>query len=559
MDSQRPFLYLSLLFLGFLVWQAWQTDHAPPPPVVEATSGNPAVGSAQQPVSVGADVPESSAASVSSQAVPIASAPAVSNATLVHVKTDVLDVTISTRGGDIVSLKLPSYPISLKQKDTPLEFLSAEEPYIAQSGLLHDKTGINAASRAPNHYAIYENAQSSYELTDQNELKVPLRWISEDGVAIEKVFTFRPGQFVIDVDYQIQNGSATDWVGRQYNQLRRGEITSESSMLAPTSYMGGAYYTGKFEKLKFDDMQEEPLNQTVTGGWVSMLQHYFVSAWIPSSAEQSSKLYSKVVSGTTGNEYILGMSSADSNLIAAGQTGSFSSRLYAGPKLQDDMAKLIPGLELTIDYGIFTIFSKPLFWLLSHIHGLVGNWGWAIIFLTILIKVVFFKLSEASYRSMAKMRKVAPKIKSLKDRFGADKQGHQKAMMELYKKEKINPLGGCLPILIQIPVFIALYWVLIEAVELRQAPWALWIQDLSIKDPFFILPVIMGVSMFVQQKLNPPQPDPMMQKMMMAMPFVFTIFFAFFASGLVLYWVVNNLLSISQQWYITRSIENEGK
>jgi len=424
---------------------------------------------------------------------------------------------------------------------------------------LHDKTGINAASRAPNHYAIYENAQSSYELTDQNELKVPLRWISEDGVAIEKVFTFRPGQFVIDVDYQIQNGSATDWVGRQYNQLRRGEITSESSMLAPTSYMGGAYYTGKFEKLKFDDMQEEPLNQTVTGGWVSMLQHYFVSAWIPSSAEQSSKLYSKVVSGTTGNEYILGMSSADSNLIAAGQTGSFSSRLYAGPKLQDDMAKLIPGLELTIDYGIFTIFSKPLFWLLSHIHGLVGNWGWAIIFLTILIKVVFFKLSEASYRSMAKMRKVAPKIKSLKDRFGADKQGHQKAMMELYKKEKINPLGGCLPILIQIPVFIALYWVLIEAVELRQAPWALWIQDLSIKDPFFILPVIMGVSMFVQQKLNPPQPDPMMQKMMMAMPFVFTIFFAFFASGLVLYWVVNNLLSISQQWYITRSIENEGK
>lgn len=559
MDSQRPFLYLSLLFLGFLVWQAWQTDHAPPPPVVEATSGNPAVGSAQQPVSVGADVPESSAASVSSQAVPIASAPAVSNATLVHVKTDVLDVTISTRGGDIVSLKLPSYPISLKQKDTPLEFLSAEEPYIAQSGLLHDKTGINAASRAPNHYAIYENAQSSYELTDQNELKVPLRWISEDGVAIEKVFTFRPGQFVIDVDYQIQNGSATDWVGRQYNQLRRGEITSESSMLAPTSYTGGAYYTGKFEKLKFDDMQEEPLNQTVTGGWVSMLQHYFVSAWIPSSAEQSSKLYSKVVSGTTGNEYILGMSSADSNLIAAGQTGSFSSRLYAGPKLQDDMAKLIPGLELTIDYGIFTIFSKPLFWLLSHIHGLVGNWGWAIIFLTILIKVVFFKLSEASYRSMAKMRKVAPKIKSLKDRFGADKQGHQKAMMELYKKEKINPLGGCLPILIQIPVFIALYWVLIEAVELRQAPWALWIQDLSIKDPFFILPVIMGVSMFVQQKLNPPQPDPMMQKMMMAMPFVFTIFFAFFASGLVLYWVVNNLLSISQQWYITRSIENEGK
>jgi YidC/Oxa1 family membrane protein insertase len=289
-----------------------------------------------------------------------------------------------------------------------------------------------------------------------------------------------------------------------------------------------------------------------------MMQHYFLSAWLPNDPKAENFLYSKVVTAGGAQEYLIG-SRSSATTIPAGERGTLSSRFYAGPKLQNDLEKLAPGLELTVDYGILTIISKPLFWLLSTIHSVVGNWGWAIILLTILIKAVFYKLSEAGFRSMAKMKNVAPKLKSLKERYADDKQGYQQAMMDIYKKEKINPLGGCLPILIQIPVFISLYWVLLEAVELRQAPWMLWIKDLAIKDPFFILPLLMGISMFIQQKLNPPQPDPMMQKMLTAMPIVFTVFFAFFPAGLVLYWFVNNLLSITQQWFITRAIEQEAK
>ena len=556
MDSQRPFLYLALFFLGFLIWQQWTADHTPKSqPAVSTSQSASKTASDAVARDTGADIP--SANTPSAAQAPTAGTTSTAAPT-VHVVTDVLDVTISTRGGDITTVKLPTYPVSVEQKDIPLVLFSADKPYIAQSGLLHDKTGAGWDKRAPNHYAMFTAEQTNYTLDGKEKVQVVMHWQSEDGVQVDKIFTFHKGEFHVDVDYQVQNASGSNWVGREYMQLRRGKPVSKGSHLGGArSYFGAAYYDGKFHKLPLDKMAENPLKETVTGGWVTMMQHYFLSAWIPSSPESENLLYSKVVNGAKGQEYIIGLRS-QAVTIPAGEKGMLHSRLYVGPTLQNKLASLAPGLELTIDYGIFTIFSKPLFWLLSKIHSLVGNWGWSIILLTVLVKGVFYKLSETSYRSMAKMKKVAPKIQALKDRFGDDKQAHQQAMMDLYKKEKINPLGGCLPILIQIPVFIALYWVLIEAVELRQAPWILWIKDLSVRDPLFILPVIMGVSMFIQQKLNPPQPDPMMQKMMMAMPFIFTVFFAFFSSGLVLYWVVNNMLSIAQQWYITRKLEKEG-
>ena len=561
MDSQRPFLYLSLVFVIFLIYQAWVTDHAPV--LQETASQTQAAAFGDSEASV--DLPDSSAPA--SLANPAAAAPVqevsapgqTKPATQVMIKTDVIEAVISTRGGDIVDIRLPTYPISLEQKDQPYQLLhQSGAPYIAQSGLLHEKVnGQDQRDRAPTHYADYSTPQTRYQLADgQDELRVPLTWTGPDGISVTKTYVFHRGDFTIGLDYKVNNASTTDWVASQYRQLRHGPVDS-SVGLGMQTFTGAAYFTDKFHKLAFKDMLEEPVNQQTTGGWAAVIQHYFFSAWLSASTDEPNKIYSKVITAPGQTQYLIGMRSAPVT-VAAGTSGVLHSRFYAGPKRQADLAEVAPGLELTVDYGIFTIFSKPLFWLLSKIHGLIGNWGWAIILLTILIKAVFYKLSEASYRSMAKMRKVAPKLKSLKERYGDDKARYQQAMMEFYKTEKINPVGGCLPIVIQIPVFIALYWMLQESVELRQAPWMFWIHDLSIKDPLYILPLLMGISMFIQQKLNPPQPDPVMQKAMMAMPIIFTVFFAFFPAGLVLYWITNNLLSISQQWYITRKIEQAG-
>lgn len=559
MENQRSLLYIALAFTGFLLYQAWVTDHAPvPPPQAEATDTVTKTEGAALATS-GDDIPQAGEGVTPPVEVPTKEKKDI--APTIKVVTDVLEVEISTQGGDIVSVKLPTYPVSLEKKDTPFQLLHREpSTYIAQSGLLHDKQAkLDHLKRAPNHYAIFAAAQSEYKLEEgAEELKVPLAWETPDGIFVGKVFTFKRGKFLVDLDYQIENKSSSPWVGRQYNQIRHSAIDSGGSMLTARSFNGAAYYTDKYNKLAFSDMAEKPLKQEVTGGWVSMMEHYFLSAWLPNDPLSKNRLTSKVLSGNGTEEYLISMRSSPIT-IQAGESGELSSRFYAGPKLQNDLEKLAPGLELTVDYGILTIISKPIFWLLSAIHSAIGNWGWSIILLTILIKAVFFKLSAASYRSMAKMKNAAPKLKSLKDRYGDDKQAYQKAMMDMYKKEKINPLGGCLPILIQIPVFISLYWVLLEAVELRQAPWMFWIKDLSIKDPFFVLPLMMGITMFAQQKLNPPQPDPMMQKMLTMMPIVFTVFFAFFPAGLVLYWFVNNLLSIGQQWVITKGIEKEAK
>jgi YidC/Oxa1 family membrane protein insertase len=386
---------------------------------------------------------------------------------------------------------------------------------------------------------------------EEDELTVDLYW-SHDGIHVTKRFIFRRGSYQVEVQHLVQNRSGSSWSGREYRQLLRSPIGEDGTSRFLYTYTGGAIYSPeeKYEKISFDDMEEKKLSLDVSSGWVAMLQHYFIGAWVPTPAEKN-HFYSNVLSG---ERYQIGAYSPLVN-VASGSNHQFSSSLVVGPKLQDRLREIAPGLDLTVDYGWLTILAQPIFWLLNKLHSLIGNWGWAIIALTILIKLAFYRLSASSYRSMAHMRKMTPRMQALKERYGDDKQQLNQAMMDLYKKEKINPLGGCLPIVVQIPVFIALYWVLMEAVELRQAPFIFWINDLSIKDPFYVLPLIMGVSMFIQQKLNPAPPDPMQAKIMMSLPFVFTVFFAFFPAGLVLYWVTNNILSIAQQWYITRQIE----
>jgi YidC/Oxa1 family membrane protein insertase len=371
-------------------------------------------------------------------------------------------------------------------------------------------------------------------------------------------FTLKRGLYDLTVTYLIDNQSSQPWNGNLFAQLKRDDSSDPSSSTATgtATYLGAAMWTASepYKKVSMKDIDKGQVKETVQGGWVAWLQHYFVTAWIPSHADSNTVTTRK---DSQGN-YIIGFT-GPSLTAAPGAKVETNATLYAGPKSQAVLKELSPGLELTVDYGILWFIAQPIFWLLQHIHALVGNWGWSIIFLTMLIKGLFFPLSAASYRSMARMRAVAPKLAILKEQHGDDRQKLSQSMMELYKKEKINPLGGCLPILVQMPVFLSLYWVLLESVEMRQAPWLLWITDLSIKDPFFILPIIMGATMFIQQRLNPTPPDPMQAKVMKLMPIIFTFFFLWFPAGLVLYWVVNNTLSITQQWYITRGIEAKAK
>jgi YidC/Oxa1 family membrane protein insertase len=459
---------------------------------------------------------------------------------------------IDTRGGTILSLLLNEYPVSLERKDVKFTLLRPTSPdlFVAQSGLI----GLEK-EEAPTHETQYQTKAQSYAMGENNSLVVELFWQSPKGVKVIKRFIFTRGSYLVMVEHQGVNDTESVWTGREYRQLMRGlpgEKSAGSQFLY--TYTGGAIYTPaeKYEKISFEDMESKALSLEVQGGWIAMLQHYFLGAWVP-PPEQMEHFYTNVL---PGGRYVLGAYTPPVTLSDQ-QSHTFSTGFVAGPKLQDELEAIAPGLELSVDYGWLTVLAKPIFWLLKQIQSVVINWGWSIILLTVLIKLAFFKLSETSYKSMANMRKMTPRIQALKDRYGDDKQRMNQAMMELYKKEKINPLGGCLPILVQIPVFIALYWVLLESVELRQAPFIFWLQDLSIKDPFYVLPLIMGVSMFIQQKLNPTPPDPMQAKIMMSLPFVFTVFFAFFPAGLVLYWVVNNIISILQQWYITRKIEKK--
>ena len=446
------------------------------------------------------------------------------------------------------------YPVSPEASAKKFQLIKPDLPnlYLAQSGLI----GVSKDT-APTHEAVFESSAMEYVLADdEDELTIELTWTHESGVKVIKRYLFTRGSYLIELTQTVNNQSDSNWAARSYVQLQRSEpyYPEQSSFIY--TFTGSAYYSpeDKYEKISFDEIAENKLNREVTNGWAAMLQHYFLSAWIPPRGE-SQTIYTSQLSGP---RYVIGMYSGTTN-ISPGASHTFSSQLYTGPKLQHELSKVAEGLELAVDYGWLTILAQPIFWLLNKLHSLVNNWGVAIILLTILIKLAFYKLSETSYKSMANMRKLTPRLQALKDRYGDDKERLNKAMMDMYKKEKINPLGGCLPIFVQIPVFIALYWVLLESVELRQAPFALWINNLSAPDPYFILPLIMGVSMYIQQKLNPAPIDPLQAKIMMSLPLVFTVFFAFFPAGLVLYWTVNNILSIAQQWYITRTIEKSAK
>lgn len=548
METRRLLLFFALAAVVVLLYEAWQADYgpqppAPPSPAAEITDG--------QLAAPGPDVPlvpsTGTEAETTPQAVP--SAPkALAEAGSVHVHTDALDIDISLVGGDIRRADIPDYPVSVKEPDKPFRLLSTDPTnlFIAQSGLL-------SRASAPDHHALFTSAAERYTLAEgEDRLEVVLSWKSGDGIAVDKVYRFRRGSHLIEVEHRLVNNSEQPWSGRLYRQFQRSEPHDAGGLKLIYTYTGGVISTEeeKYEKVDFSEMRSRDIKRDSAQGWAAMIQHYFLAAWVP-DPEQTNHYFSKALDD---GRFTLGLI-APSVSLAAGETVTLHDRLYIGPKEQHVLEDIAPGLELTVDYGIFTVFSKPLFWLLEKIHSLIGNWGWTIIVITILIKLAFYPLSAASYRSMANMRKLQPRIEKIRERCGEDRQKMSQQMMELYKTEKINPLGGCLPMLIQIPIFIALYWVLIESVELRQAPFVLWINDLASKDPYYVLPLLMGVTMWFQQRLNPKPPDPVQAKILGALPYIFTLFFAFFPSGLVLYWVANSVLSIAQQWYITRQIE----
>ena len=553
MDIQRSILIVALAVVSYVMVLKWNQDYGqaalPTQNVAASSTTAPALPDTVpgNNASNSADVPSATADTSTPTETPVAA-----SKDLIHVKTDVLDIAIDPQGGDIAQLRLPLYPRRQDHPDVPFQLFDNgnERTYLAQSGL----TGKDGPDARSTGRPVFSTEKKTYELAPgQDQLVVDLKF-SENGVNYIKRFTLKRGLYDVQVTYLIDNESGKPWNGNLFAQLKRDASSDPSSSTATgtATYLGAALWTSAepYKKVSMKDIDKGQLKETVEGGWVAWLQHYFVTAWIPQKGDNN------VVQTRKDNQgnYIIGFT-GPTLTVEPGKTAETSATLYAGPKSQGVLKELSPGLELTVDYGILWFIAQPIFWLLQHIHSLVGNWGWSIIFLTMLIKGIFFPLSAASYKSMARMRAVAPKLAALKEQFGDDRQKMSQAMMELYKKEKINPLGGCLPILVQMPVFLSLYWVLLESVEMRQAPFMLWITDLSIKDPFFILPIIMGATMFIQQRLNPTPPDPMQAKVMKLMPIIFTFFFLWFPAGLVLYWVVNNCLSIAQQWYITRKVE----
>jgi YidC/Oxa1 family membrane protein insertase len=563
----RFVLWAALAMLLWVNYETWMHDYAPPPvsgagapaaavtsrgtaPVSELGSRIPEAPKTALPATApasGAGERAAAAAATGAAARGVAPAEAAASAPLLHVRTDVLDVDISTRGGTLARVDLLAYP-QVKGEATPVRLENEDDPkslYELQSGL----TGP-AGADYPTHLASYTSTQASYALDGARELRVPLTW-SAQGVTVTKTFVFRRGDYRIGVDYQVHNGGAAAWVARPYAQILRNDPPTKRSYFNVTSYAfhGPALYDGtKYRKLDTADAQDSHLSLDVRDGWVAALQHHFVSAIVP---PRGAPWHFSL--GVSGEQYLLSATGPE-QAVAPGATAQFDATLFAGPKLQGQLEATAPELGRVADYGRLWFLAKPLFWLLDKVHALSGNWGVAIVLVTFLLKLVFYPLSEASGRSMAKMKTLQPRIKNLQETYKDDREKLGRAMMELYQREKINPVAGCLPIVIQIPVFLAFYWVLLESVEMRQAPFAFWIHDLSSRDPWFILPGIMAVAMFVQYKLNPAPPDPVQAKVFMIMPLVMSATFAFFPAGLVLYWVTNTVLSIAQQWNINRRI-----
>jgi len=536
MDNARFVLIVFFFFLSIMLYQQWQADYGPKPAASSSQAGVSPAANPDVPVSAdSAGSPESTSAQTEN----------LISRQRIQVKTDVVRMEIDTEGGDIRLLELLDYPVAKDAPNSPVQlFTDKDLVFVAQNGFIGDE------ATAPNHHSQWQDQATSFVLAEgQNELRVALTWASPQGVTVTKTYILNRGSYDVHLEQQVANNSPNLWTARQYVQLQRKDPGDKNKDQMVRTYTGGVLYTpeDKYKKITFKDMAGENLDAKAKDGWIAMIQHYFVAAWIPPSGEENG-FYTKALSD---DHFVIGAYTPVLE-VPAGGSKAFQAQLFAGPKLQRVLETTAPGLDLTVDYGALTIIAKPIFWLLEQFHKIFNNWGWAIIFVTLTLKALFFRLSAASYRSMANMRKMQPKLAELKERFGGDKQKLNHAMMEMYRKEKINPLGGCLPVVIQIPVFISLYWVLLSSVEMRGAPWILWIHDLSVPDPYYILPLVMAVSMFVQTKLNPTPPDPIQAKVMMYMPIVFSVMFFFFPAGLVLYWVVNNLLSIAQQWQINQ-------
>ena len=551
MDNQRVFLWIALaivVWMNYMAFIQYQQSSAAPASAVDERVAPALPADADVPgLPAAEDIPAPPAvAAVAEEAAPAAPETA---ARTVRVTTDVLDLEVSLRGGDLVKALLPTYPVHKNQPDVPVQLLDP-----TRDGLFIFRTGLTStaseASTRPD--TEFESPQSEFRLAPgQDLLEVPLTAQLDGGVTVTKTYRFRRGQYAVELEQSVANRGEAAWTGASYLQIRRLHNPPNRSMMDVETYSfrGPVTFNGeKYEKRDVADLAKAPAEFTAEGGWIASIRHHFLVAAIPAGRAQFT------ARATPEGLYTLSAVGMPTT-IAPGQESRFTDQLFVGPKLQDQLRATAPRLRLTVDYGWLTVISQPLFWVLSKIYGLVGNWGWAIVLMTVLIKAVFYKLSETSGKSMAKMRKLQPRMKALQERYADDRQKLSQAMMELYKKEKVNPAAGCLPILVQMPVFLALYWVLLESVEMRQAPFMLWITDLSVRDPYFILPLLMGVTMWIQQKLNPAPPDPVQAKIMQVLPVVFTVFFAFFPAGLVLYWFVNNLLAITQQWHINKVVE----
>jgi YidC/Oxa1 family membrane protein insertase len=551
MDTRRIILYAALAFVGYSLWNSWQADY--PPATTHPTSSSSSV--VQSNTNTSSDdhlLPSmTSGEDIQMPSTEVEDVQSASSKSL-SVRTDKLDLKIDLDHGDIVNAKLIDFPVNVEEKDKAYTLLqdTKSEQYVANSSLF-----VVKGQQVQNIDFNFTSKQEQYQLADDaNKLVVVLDGES-NGLSVKKEFTFNKGSYLVDVKYLIQNSSGSPWKGYMNTQLLRSSPKEDkSSIFHIGSFTGGSYSVPgekRYQKVPFATMEKSNLDIKSEGGWVAMQQHYFLTAWVP-DANSTNRFYTRALK----DDYTIG-AVTQPIIISPGQSESIGSRLYVGPEVGDTLKAIAPGLDLTIDYGWLWFLSSFLFWVMKGIYSIIGNWGWSIVLVTVLIKLVFYRLSATSYKSMAAMRKLQPKLQALRERYGDDKAKISQATMELYRQEKVNPLGGCLPIIVQIPVFIALYWVLLESVQLRQAPFIFWIQDLAAADPYHVLPIIMGATMLIQQRLNPAPPDPMQAKIMMFLPVLFTALFWNFPAGLVLYWIVNNTLSILQQWYITRKYSDE--
>ncbi|WP_108652869.1 membrane protein insertase YidC [Dongshaea marina] len=550
MESQRNIILIAFLVVCFLLWQQWNIDHAPKPPQQTTTQSQSA-----------ASKTESASGADAASQINVAGKHAA--AKLITVTTDLYQLKINTYGGDIVSAKLNKIAKTINS-DTPYQLLKDRkgDVYVAQSGLLGTGGTDNASGRA-----VYTSTKQEYTLAPgQKELIVPLTYTNAAGVTYTKEFVFKRDQYVVGVDYKVANKSAQPINVQFYGQVKESidpqvpgaEKKGGIASMASHTYEGAAYSSDstRYKKYSFSDVKDGNLHTTTNNGWIGMINHYFATVWVAPEAQGTNELYSRF--NRSDDAAIVGYTGPQTT-IAANSDATLKSEMWLGPKYQNEMAKVAPHLDLTVNYGWLWFIAQPLFKLLKLIQSFVSNWGVAIIIITLIVRGLMYPLTKAQYTSMAKMRLLQPKMAALKERFGDDRQKLSKAMMEMYKKEKVNPLGGCLPLVIQMPIFLALYWVLMGSVELRHAPFMLWIHDLSVKDPYYVLPILMGISMFIIQKMSPTTvTDPTQQKIMKFMPMIFTVFFLWFPAGLTLYWLVSNLVTITQQTIIFRQLEKKG-